>query len=193
MQVTNIRIKLCQPQSGRLKAFCALTFDHTFVVRDIKLIEGHDGVFLAMPSRKVTDHCGRCGDKNHLRARYCNNCGGRLDENRMARQQHDQNRDHHRKQQHSQHLGEVESYSQPAGNGRVKLHADIAHPISANCRQAIEDQVMAAFAQELHRSQMPGYIPSSLDGEDGEYYDSLHNIEPAMNEAAGNVPAAAIH
>ena len=55
------------------------------VIRDVKLIDGHDGIFLAMPSRKLSDHCGRCGDKNHLRARYCNNCGGRLDENRHLR------------------------------------------------------------------------------------------------------------
>jgi DNA-binding cell septation regulator SpoVG len=41
----------------RLRAFCSLTFDDTFVVRDVKLIEGNDGLFLAMPSRKLADHC----------------------------------------------------------------------------------------------------------------------------------------
>ena len=72
MNLTDIRIKLCDDQSNRLKAFCALTFDCTFVIRDVKLIDGNEGLFLAMPSRKLADHCGRCGDKNHLRARYCN-------------------------------------------------------------------------------------------------------------------------
>ena len=165
MQVTNIKIKLCLPQSGRLKAYCALTFDNTFVVRDIKLIEGNDGIFLAMPSRKVTDHCGRCGEKNHLRARYCNNCGGRLDENRITRQH----------PEHQGHAAHDDSHSH--GNGRVKLHADIAHPISAGCRHHIEQQVMAAFATELQRSRLPGYIPASLDGEDGEYFDSSSDTQ----------------
>ena len=147
MQLTDIRIKLCDDQGGRLKAFCALTFDRTFVIRDVKLIDGHDGIFLAMPSRKLSDHCGRCGDKNHLRARYCNNCGGRLDENRHLRPQ------------------------QGNGLSRVKLHADIAHPINADCRHEIERKVVNAFHAEVDRSRHPGYTPPSLDGEDMEFFD----------------------
>jgi stage V sporulation protein G len=148
MQLTDIRIKLCDDQSNRLKAFCALTFDNTFVIRDVKLIEGNDGLFLAMPSRKLADHCNRCGEKNHLRARYCNNCGSRLDENRFQR--------NHNGNGHTQ---------------RVKLHADIAHPINADCRHGIEDRVIRAFQSELERSKLPGYISPSLDGEDLDFYD----------------------
>jgi stage V sporulation protein G len=149
MQLTDIRIKLCEDQGSRLKAFCAITFDNTFVIRDVKLIDGNDGLFLAMPSRKLSDHCGRCGEKNHLRARYCNNCGGRLDENRYLRYQH-------------------------GGNGhtsRLKLHADIAHPINADCRHDLEQRVISAFHVELERSKQPGYVPPTLDGEDLDYYD----------------------
>src|SRR4051794_31332630 len=87
MQLSEIRINLCGPQAGRLKAFCSLTFDNTFVIRDVKIIEGNDGLFLAMPSRKLCDRCRRCGEKNHLRARFCNNCGQRLDENRSMKMQ----------------------------------------------------------------------------------------------------------
>ena len=168
MQLTDIRIKLCEDQGSRLKAFCALTFDRTFVVRDVKLIDGNDGLFLAMPSRKLSDHCGRCGDKNHLRARYCNNCGGRLDENRYMRLQQ--------------------------GNGpcRVKLHADIAHPISTDCRHEIERRVVGAFHQELVRSKLPGYIAPSLDGEDMEFYDAP--LIPSGNEGGLNLhPAVSVH
>ena len=82
MQLSEIRINLCGGQAGRLKAFCSLTFDNTFVIRDVKLIEGNDGLFLAMPSRKLCDRCRRCSEKNHLRARFCNNCAARLDESR---------------------------------------------------------------------------------------------------------------
>src|SRR5215210_958506 len=91
MRLTEIRINLCGGPSSRLKAFCSLTFDNTFVIRDVKLIDGNDDsggtkLFLAMPSRKLTDHCRRCGEKNHLKARFCNGCGGRLDENRSLNQ-----------------------------------------------------------------------------------------------------------
>jgi stage V sporulation protein G len=142
MQLTEVRVNLCGEAGNRLKAFCSLTFDDTFVIRDAKLIDGHDGPFLAMPSRKLTDRCTRCGDKNHLRARFCNNCGNRLNENRHLRFQ--------------------------SGNGshRLKLHADIAHPINANCRQQIEERVIKAYFDELERSKQPGYIPPNLDGED---------------------------
>src|SRR3954470_5171107 len=82
MELTEVRINLCGDRGGRLKAFCSLTFDNTFFIRDVKLIDGNDGLFLAMPSRKLCDHCPACNEKNHLRARYCNNCGRRLNEER---------------------------------------------------------------------------------------------------------------
>ncbi|HEY7118551.1 MAG TPA: SpoVG family protein [Tepidisphaeraceae bacterium] len=154
MRLTDIRIKLCesQNQNNRLKAFCALTFDNTFVIRDVKLIEGNDGLFLAMPSRKLADHCPRCGEKNHLRARYCNNCGTHLDENRYQRYQNGNS-------------------ASGGGHSRLKLHADIAHPINADCRQAIERDVVTAFHEEVEKSKQPGYVPPSLDGEDLDFYD----------------------
>jgi stage V sporulation protein G len=168
MQLTDIRIKLCDDQGNRLKAFCALTFDSTFVIRDVKLIDGNDGLFLAMPSRKLSDHCGRCGDKNHLRARYCNNCGGRLDETRF----------------HRFHQGNATS--------RLKLHADIAHPINADCRHELERKVIGAFHQEIERSQQPGYVAPSLDGEDGDFYDVV--ASPARSESqSGLHPAGTMH
>ncbi len=62
----------------RLRAFCSITFDHSFVVRDLKVIEGASGPFVAMPSRKLSAHCARCHYKNHLRAAFCNQCGAKL-------------------------------------------------------------------------------------------------------------------
>jgi len=164
MRLTDIRIKLCESSNpnSRLKAFCALTFDSTFVIRDVKLIEGNDGLFLAMPSRKLADHCQRCGEKNHLRARFCNNCGLHLDENRYLRYQ-------------------------SAGHARLKLHADIAHPINAECRQSIERQVVGAFHDEVEKSKQPGYVPPSLDGEDFDFLElapALHGSESGNGRAA---------
>ena len=148
MHLTEVRINLCGSQQSRLKAFCSLTFDNTFVIRDVKLIEGPDGLFLAMPSRKLCDHCQRCGEKNHLRARFCNSCGNRLDENRFMRQQHGN-----------------------GGHSRLKLHADIAHPINAECRGTLEHDVVEAYQSELERSKQPGYVAPNLDVDDMDYYD----------------------
>ena len=156
MELTEVRVNLCGSVTGRLRAFCSLTFDDTFVVRDVKLIDGHDGPFLAMPSRKLSDHCPRCGEKNHLRARFCNGCGRRLDEHRAA---------HH---------------PQAA---RPRLHADIAHPINAACRAAIERRVIEAFHREVERSKQPGYVPPNLDGEDAFYDDDAPQLRPILRAA----------
>src|SRR5260221_14347020 len=85
--ITEVRIKLMDENNERLQAFCSVTFDDCFVIRDLKIIEGTKGSFVAMPSRKLTDRCTGCGSKNHLRARHCNQCGTRLDENRAIRDQ----------------------------------------------------------------------------------------------------------
>ena len=150
MRLTEVRVNLCGNSGGRLKAFCSLTFDDTFVVRDVKLIEGPDGLFLAMPSRKLCDHCPRCSEKNHLRARFCNACGARLDESRYMRQ-----------------TGNVGN-----SHSRLKLHADIAHPINATCRSQIEHDVIDAYDREMERSKQPGYVPPNLDHEDADEFDA---------------------
>jgi Uncharacterized protein, involved in the regulation of septum location len=53
MKITEIRIHLMGEE--RLKAFASVTFDDSFVVRNMKVVEGAKGVFLCMPSRKLPD------------------------------------------------------------------------------------------------------------------------------------------
>ena len=150
MEITEVRIKLMDDPQERLQAFCSITFDTCFVIRDLKIIEGAKGSFVAMPSRKLTDRCPQCHSKNHLRSLFCNQCGARLQEDRACK--------------------DVE--------GRAKLYADIAHPINSRCREMIQAQVLSAFAEELVRSQQPGYICTYDDyGEDN--YATLSEPEPA--------------
>ncbi|MDD5011829.1 MAG: septation protein SpoVG family protein, partial [Phycisphaerae bacterium] len=52
--------------------------------------------------------------------------------------------------------------------GRMKLHADIAHPINADCRKRIQEKVVVAFEEELERSKQPGYKPVDMDEPDDE-------------------------
>jgi stage V sporulation protein G len=128
--ITEVRIKLMEDNNERLQAFCSVTFDDAFVIRDLKIIEGTKGSFVAMPSRKLTDRCPSCGCKNHLRARFCNQCGHRLDENRATRD----------------------------ADGRAKLHADIAHPINSAAREVIQSAVLKSYHDEKEKSKLPGYI-----------------------------------
>ncbi|MCR2043887.1 septation regulator SpoVG [Anaerosalibacter massiliensis] len=54
MQVTDVRIRKITDE-GKMKAIVSVTFDEEFVVHDIKIIEGQNGLFIAMPSRKMAD------------------------------------------------------------------------------------------------------------------------------------------
>ena len=157
MVITEVRIKLMEDSNDneRLQAFCSVTFDNAFVVRDLKIIEGTKGSFVAMPSRKLTDRCPQCGCKNHLRARHCNQCGSKLDENRATRD----------------------------ADGRAKLHADIAHPINSACREVIQSAVLKAYQEERERSKLPGYV-SNYDDYDGDFEDSYRQVVGELNGSA---------
>ncbi|HBI56639.1 MAG: septation regulator SpoVG [Eubacteriales bacterium] len=54
MNITDIRIRRVS-SAGRMKAVVSVTFDNQFVVHDIKVVEGNNGYFVAMPSRKGAD------------------------------------------------------------------------------------------------------------------------------------------
>jgi stage V sporulation protein G len=158
--ITEVRIKLMEDnhENERLQAFCSVTFDDAFVVRDLKIIEGTKGSFVAMPSRKLTDHCPQCGCKNHLRARYCNQCGSKLDENRATRD----------------------------ADGRVKLHADIAHPINSACREVIQTAVLKAYQEERERSKQPGYVCTYDDFDSDFDATSYAQIVTQLGSGRGN-------
>lgn len=54
MKITDIRLRKIDSDS-KMKAVASVTFDDEFVVHDIKVIEGQNGLFIAMPSRKLSD------------------------------------------------------------------------------------------------------------------------------------------
>lgn len=130
MRITEVRVKLMDEPHDRLLAFCSVTFEGSFVIRDLKLIQGKCGLFVAMPSRKLMDHCRDCGAKNHLRAQFCNQCGERLRDDRAFKDD----------------------------EGRSKLYADIAHPIHSDCREHIQTEVLRAFENERVLAQEPNYV-----------------------------------
>lgn len=162
MVITEVRIKLVEENNERLMAFCSVTLDNAFVIRDLKIIEGVKGLFVAMPSRKLTDRCPRCGSKNHLRARYCNACGGHCDENRAPR-------DH---------------------EGRAKLHADIAHPINSACREVMQAAIIKSYQDERERAKMPGYVCTYDDYDGGDFDYGYAPGSGTFRAHGGHAPAA---
>lgn len=54
MEITDIKFRHFQPD-GRLRALVSVTFDGVFAVHDIKIIDGQERLFLAMPSRRMPD------------------------------------------------------------------------------------------------------------------------------------------
>lgn len=54
MKITDVRLRKIS-EEGKMKAIVSVTFDDAFVVHDIKIIEGQNGLFIAMPSRKMAD------------------------------------------------------------------------------------------------------------------------------------------
>ncbi|GMO29802.1 MAG: septation regulator SpoVG [Spirochaetaceae bacterium] len=53
MQITDVRVRVTQT-GGKLRGYAAVTFDNCFAVHNIKILEGANGLFLAMPSRETT-------------------------------------------------------------------------------------------------------------------------------------------
>lgn len=117
-----------------LLGFAEIVLDGCFAIHDLKIIEGQHGPFVSMPSRRLMDRCPHCGCKNHLRAKFCNACGQPLSENRVAKD----------------------------ANGREGLFADVAHPITADCRAVLGERVLAAY--RARREDVPEAQPSFIRG-----------------------------
>src|SRR5699024_1957033 len=54
MEVTDVRLRRVNTE-GRMRAIASITFDQEFVVHDIRVIDGNNGLFVAMPSKRTPD------------------------------------------------------------------------------------------------------------------------------------------
>jgi stage V sporulation protein G len=127
MEITEVRVSLREKENSRLKAFTTVTFDNCFVVRDIKVIDGNKGLFVAMPSKKVRVSCPQCNFRNEMNSRYCNQCGAKLEVAPQPR------------------LGDEDV--------RQEEHRDIAHPITMDFRKYIQDKVLEAYGKQKDAPQ----------------------------------------
>ena len=131
MEITEVKLILKEGPDKKLKAYATLTFDNCFVVRNIKVIKGTKGLFVAMPSRKMREACPKCHYKNAIRSKFCNQCGVNLPD-----------------------IGPRESSHEP----KLSEHRDIAHPITLECREYIQKKVLDAYAAETKTTPAPAEI-----------------------------------
>ena len=122
MEITEVRIFLKESVDKKLKAYATITFDNAFAVRNIKVIEGGSGLFIAMPSRRLKTPCSKCSFRNELRSKFCNQCGNSLSTPPRA--------------------AGVDSSSAQSE------HRDIAHPITQPFREYLQKKVLEAYEQE---------------------------------------------
>lgn len=143
MEITEVRIFMKEGQDKKLKAYATITFDNAFVVRNIKVIEGQKGLFVAMPSRKIKEPCPKCNFKNVVRSKFCNNCGASLES--LSRPPRD---------------------AQEETKERQSEHKDIAHPITLECREYIQKKVLDAYEAESKKG--PSLGPLKEEGGEEE-------------------------
>lgn len=79
MKITSVKIRLKRRHNEKLKAYVSIVFDDEFIVNDIKLINGRNGLFIAMPAEKRQRRCPNCHKKVDVRSNFCNYCGTKLD------------------------------------------------------------------------------------------------------------------
>ncbi|MDP8212284.1 MAG: septation protein SpoVG family protein [Candidatus Zapsychrus exili] len=123
MEITEVRVFLREGQDKKLKAYTTVTLDDSFVVRNIKVIQGADGFFIAMPSRKMKFPCSKCGSRNETGSRFCNNCGQSIEVNELKEKNIDAKAE----------------------------HRDIAHPITQKFREYLQIKVLEAYEKEASK------------------------------------------
>ena len=125
MEITEVRIYLKDSPDKKLRAYATVTFDNAFVVRNIKVIEGGGGLFIAMPSRKLKSSCPKCGFRNEMRSKYCNQCSAQLP---------------------------LVNTTLVDSKGAQSEHRDIAHPISQTFRDYLQKKVLDAYEVEKNKA-----------------------------------------
>ena len=130
MEITEARVILKDSPDKKLKAYVTVTFDNAFVVRNIKVIEGTAGLFIAMPSRKVRQPCLKCHFKNEVRSKFCNQCGAQILVVAPA-------------------APVAATAATEHGQGTQLEHKDIAHPITQSFREYLQKLILEAYEREL--------------------------------------------
>ncbi len=129
MEITEVRIFSKEGANSKLRAYATITIDNAFVVRNIKIIEGKTGLFIAMPSRKIKEPCPKCNHKNVVHSKFCNECGEHIPVLTQA----------------------VSPAPEETHDLRQSEHKDIAHPITVQAREYIQKKILDAYQAEKNK------------------------------------------
>ncbi len=138
MEITEVKVAVKDSQDKKLKAYVSVTFDDSFVVRNIKVIEGSGGLFIAMPSKKIKQPCPKCGFRNEIRSKYCNQCAAGLPAPSVP----------------TRPFGDSFNMNHGAQGSAQLEHKDIAHPITQPFREYLQKKVLDAYEQERLRGHL---------------------------------------
>ncbi len=127
MNITEVQIELAsEPATGGflLLAYARVMLDDEFLLHDLKVMRGPDGLFVSMPQRPHRDECLQCGRKTDRVAGFCMWCGT--------------------------NLGGPRPYMPTGGRpGRNQYFADIIHPTNRAVRDNLERTVLQAFEERI--------------------------------------------
>ena len=130
-EITGVKMDLCNDPASKLLAYADIELDNCLVIHGLRIINNSGELYVAMPSRRITDHCFRCRGKNARVARWCNWCGA--------------------------DMGTHDNEQEMPG----RLFFDVVHPINSDCRSRICGAVLAAYKREVdasHSSGAPGEL-----------------------------------
>ncbi|MBI5416339.1 septation protein SpoVG family protein [Candidatus Poribacteria bacterium] len=120
MEITEVRVYPRNKDAEKVKAYVTITFDNCFVIRDLKILNGKNGLFVAMPSRKLRVSCPKCGYKNRVHSKFCNSCGNN-----------------------------IEGIAPKEDVEKKDEHKDIAHPITSEMRNYLQNIVLKTYEQKM--------------------------------------------
>ena len=141
MEITEVRVAVKDSGNRKLKAYATVTFDNAFVVRNIKVIEGNNGLFVAMPARKLKQFCPRCGKKVDVGSKYCNHCGVQLPPSPR-----------------------MDDKNNSTG------HQDIAHPVNKEFREYLQKKVLDMYYDQKDKPQEERMFSGRESGHDNGHY-----------------------
>ena len=159
MEITEVKVRLRDREGSKLKAYATVIFDDSFVVRDLKVIDGRKGLFVAMPSRQIREACPNCHHRNALRSRFCNQCGKALEFQRVPRKEGEDN--------------------------RVDEHRDVAHPITTEARDYLQKKVLEVY--EAERVKLPQEVKPEIKPEIKPEVEQPISTEPGAEQSSENV------
>ncbi|MBI5778918.1 MAG: septation protein SpoVG family protein [Planctomycetes bacterium] len=136
MKITEVVVKLMDKPGDSLKAFCNIVLDNGFIIRDLKVMLGSQGLCVAMPSRMIMVPCPECRGHNPVFAQFCSACGCKLPNRSVTAD----------------------------ARGRPELFTEIAFPVNKEFHSLITQKVLQAYETELRKAAPARGRPSQYSG-----------------------------